>query len=108
MCFSTFGRRNCVVSQIRYGLEALILADNGLTEVSEQLGRLRHLRTLDLGHNQLAALPETPLTHNRCSSTASFRATATTARLLAFFPPRSESFNPQRRRSLSSPKGPKM
>ena len=39
-------------------LETLILADNGLTEVSEQLGRLRHLHTLDLGHNQLAALPE--------------------------------------------------
>src|SRR5215472_8262597 len=29
-----------------------------------------------------------PLTHSRCSSTASFRATATTARFLAFFPPR--------------------
>ena len=49
-----------------------------------------------------------PLTHSRCSSTASFRATATTARFLAFFPPRAESFCPQRRKSLSSPKGPKM
>ena len=29
-----------------------------------------------------------PLTHSRCSSTANFRATATTARFLAFFPPR--------------------
>ena len=46
-----------------------------------------------------------PLTHNRCSSTASFRATATTARFLAFFPPRAESFRPQRRKSRSSPKG---
>ena len=46
-----------------------------------------------------------PLTHSRCSITASFRATATTARFLPFFPPRAESFNPQRRRSLSSPKG---
>ena len=42
----------------RTELETLILADNGLTEVSEQLGKLRHLRTLDLGHNQLASLPE--------------------------------------------------
>src|SRR6202043_3910020 len=49
-----------------------------------------------------------PLTHNRCSSTANFRATATTARFLAFFPPRSESFRPHLRRSLSSPKGPRM
>src|SRR2546430_222870 len=49
-----------------------------------------------------------PLTHNRCSSTASFLATATTARFLALFPPRAASFSPQRRRSLSSPKGPRM
>ena len=50
----------CVPDSVweRSTLETLILADNGLTEVSEQLGRLRHLRTLDLGHNQLAALPE--------------------------------------------------
>jgi hypothetical protein len=49
-----------------------------------------------------------PLTHSRCSSTASLRATATTARFLAFFPPRAASFRPHRRRSLSSPKGPRM
>jgi hypothetical protein len=49
-----------------------------------------------------------PLTHNRCSSTANFRATATTARFLAFFPPRSASFSPHLRRSLSAPKGPRM
>src|ERR1700730_8356904 len=36
----------------RTELEALILADNGLTEISEQLGRLSRLRMLDLGHNQ--------------------------------------------------------
>ena len=39
-------------------LEALILADNGLTEVSEQLGQLKSLRMLDLGHNQLSTIPE--------------------------------------------------
>jgi hypothetical protein len=49
-----------------------------------------------------------PLTHNRCSNTANFRATATTARFLAFFPPRSASFSPHLRRSLSAPKGPRM
>src|SRR5215469_7794404 len=42
----------------RTSLEILILADNGLQGISEKLGRLRHLRTLDLGHNQLASLPE--------------------------------------------------
>ena len=39
-------------------LETLVLADNGLTEVSERVGRLKRLRMLDLGHNQLAAIPE--------------------------------------------------
>jgi hypothetical protein len=39
-----------------------------------------------------------PLTHNRLSSTANFRATASTARFLAFFPPRSASFRPHLRR----------
>ena len=34
-----------------------------------------------------------PLTHSRCSKTASFRATATAARFFAFFPPRSHSQN---------------
>ena len=42
----------------RVELEALVLADNGLTEVSERLGRLTRLRMLDLGHNALAALPD--------------------------------------------------
>ena len=39
------------------GLETLVLADNRLTEVSERVGRLRRLRMLDLGHNQLTQLP---------------------------------------------------
>src|ERR1700756_318722 len=33
-----------------------------------------------------------PLTHNRCSKMASFRATATIARFFAFLPPRPASF----------------
>jgi hypothetical protein len=37
-----------------------------------------------------------PVSHSRCSITASFRATATTALFLAFFPPRAASFNPNR------------
>jgi Leucine-rich repeat (LRR) protein len=40
-------------------LEALILADNGLTEVSARLGQLKSLRMLDLGHNRLSTIPET-------------------------------------------------
>jgi len=39
------------------GLETLVLADNGLTEVSESIGRLKRLRMLDLGHNQLTMVP---------------------------------------------------
>jgi len=35
-----------------------------------------------------------PVTHSLCRSTASFRATATSARFFAFFPPRSASSNP--------------
>src|ERR1039458_2017998 len=52
--------------------------------------------------------PSSPLTHSRWSNTASFRATATAALFFAFFPPRSQSFNPYRRRSVSGPNGPKM
>src|SRR6185369_15580124 len=48
------------------------------------------------------------VTHSLCWSTASFRATATSARFFAFFPPCAASSNPQRRRSLSGPKGPRM
>jgi len=47
-------------------------------------------------------------TQSRCISTESFRATATTARFFAAFPPRSASFNPKRRSSVSGPKGPRM
>jgi Leucine-rich repeat (LRR) protein len=39
------------------GLETLVLAGNGLTEVSERIGRLKRLRMLDLGHNQLTRVP---------------------------------------------------
>jgi hypothetical protein len=49
-----------------------------------------------------------PLTHSRCSNTANFRATATAARFFAFFPPRSHSRSPYRRKSVSGPNGPKM
>ncbi len=38
-------------------LETLILADNNLSELSGQIGRLKRLRTLDLGHNHLIHLP---------------------------------------------------
>src|SRR5580704_17534309 len=49
-----------------------------------------------------------PPTHSRCSKTASFRATAIMARFFPLLPPRSASFRPQRRRSLSAPNGPRM
>jgi len=39
-------------------LESLVLAENGLSEVSEQIGRLKRLRMLDLGHNRLTRLRE--------------------------------------------------
>jgi Leucine-rich repeat (LRR) protein len=42
----------------RTELEVLILADNALSEISEQIRNLRNLRTLDLGHNQITQLPE--------------------------------------------------
>jgi Leucine-rich repeat (LRR) protein len=38
--------------------EVLVLADNALTKVSPEIRALRALRTLDLGHNQIAELPE--------------------------------------------------
>ena len=44
-----------------------------------------------------------PLAHNRCSKTASLRATAIAARFFAFFPSRSHSRNPYRRKSVSGP-----
>jgi Leucine-rich repeat (LRR) protein len=42
----------------RADLETLILADNGLWDLPAQIGRLRRLRMLDVGHNQLTAVPE--------------------------------------------------
>ncbi len=38
-------------------LETLVLADNNLSEISGQIVRLKKLRMLDLGHNQLTQLP---------------------------------------------------
>ena len=46
-----------------------------------------------------------PFTHSRCSNIASFRATATAALFFAFFPPRSQSRSPYRRKSVSGPNG---
>jgi Leucine-rich repeat (LRR) protein len=43
----------------RTDLVTLVLADNGLIEVSSQIGRLDKLRMLDLGHNQLTRVPDT-------------------------------------------------
>ena len=39
-------------------LETLVLADNGLAEVSARIGGLKKLRMVDLGHNQLTHVPE--------------------------------------------------
>lgn len=39
-------------------LETLVLAENDLSEVSGQIGRLKRLRMLDLGHNQLTCVPD--------------------------------------------------
>jgi Leucine-rich repeat (LRR) protein len=41
----------------RTDIEALVLADNRLTSVSEKIAALKTLRMLDLGHNQLAQVP---------------------------------------------------
>jgi Leucine-rich repeat (LRR) protein len=40
----------------RTELECLVLAENKLSEVSEQIGRLKRLRMLDLGHNRLTTV----------------------------------------------------
>ncbi len=41
----------------RTELRTLVLADNGLTELSERASALRALRMLDLDHNQLRQIP---------------------------------------------------
>ena len=41
------------------GLETLVLAENELSEVSGQVGGLRRLCMLDLGHNRLTEVPDT-------------------------------------------------
>ena len=38
-------------------LETLVLTENCLSEVSEQIARLKRLRMLDLGHNALTHVP---------------------------------------------------
>jgi Leucine-rich repeat (LRR) protein len=43
---------------VRTELETLVLADNELSEISNQIGRLKNLRMLDLGHNALTHLPD--------------------------------------------------
>jgi Leucine-rich repeat (LRR) protein len=52
-------RSGARISSERVELETLVLADNGLTEVSEQIGSLKRLRMLDRGHNKLPGVPET-------------------------------------------------
>jgi len=47
-------------------------------------------------------------TQSRCSKTASLRATPTATLFFAFFPPRSHSRSPCRRKFVSGPNGPKM
>jgi Leucine-rich repeat (LRR) protein len=39
-------------------LETLVLADNGLSELSDRIGGLKNLRMLDLGHNELTKVPD--------------------------------------------------
>ena len=39
-------------------LETLVLADNDLFELSEEIGSLKRLRMLDLGHNKLTRVPD--------------------------------------------------
>jgi len=48
-----------------------------------------------------------PLTQRQCSKTASFRHRYP-ALFFAFFPPRSQSRSPYRRKSVSGPNGPKI
>lgn len=42
----------------RTELETLVLADNDLSEISDQIGSFKKLRMLDLGHNKLTSLPD--------------------------------------------------
>jgi Leucine-rich repeat (LRR) protein len=47
----------------RTELETLILADNGVREISERIGGLQRLRMLDLGHNELTRCAGADLRH---------------------------------------------
>jgi Leucine-rich repeat (LRR) protein len=53
-------RLGCVPECVweRTELETLVLAENELLEISEQIGRLKNLRMLDLGHNKLTHVPD--------------------------------------------------
>jgi Leucine-rich repeat (LRR) protein len=42
----------------RTDLETLVLADNQLSDLSGQIGRMKKLRMLDLGHNRLTHVPD--------------------------------------------------
>jgi Leucine-rich repeat (LRR) protein len=42
----------------RVEIETLVLAENELSEVSEEIGLLKKLRMLDLAHNQLTRVPD--------------------------------------------------
>src|ERR1051325_8338717 len=39
-------------------VEILILAETGITQVPEQIGCLKKLRVLDLGHNRITRVPD--------------------------------------------------
>ena len=42
----------------RTELETLVLSENELSAVSSDIGRLKRLRMLDLGHNRLTSVPD--------------------------------------------------
>jgi len=48
------------------GLETLVLADNELSELPEEIGRLKKLRMLDMGHNRLTCVRCPGLTNSTC------------------------------------------
>ena len=60
----------------RTELETLVLADNGLSEVSERIGRLKRLRMLDLGHKQLTRVPDSVGDLDGLTASSTFTTTA--------------------------------
>ena len=76
-----------------------------LTQSPENLRFASHLQPIASRHPFIGkGLNSSPLTHKECSTTASFRATATMARLVAFVPPALAS--PHCRSALSGPNRP--